>query len=80
MAGHDLLHYFLLHEAPRPIADCTFLIGEKFFYAVVIQRGWVTRFHEYATLTVARSEDNIPWLGSVFRIQSFQPKGPSEIR
>src|SRR6266576_3160249 len=39
MAGHDLLHYFLLHEAPRPIADCTFLIGKKFFDAVVIQRG-----------------------------------------
>src|SRR6478672_7023758 len=39
MAGHDLLHYFLLHEAPCPIADCAFLSGEKFFDAVVIQRG-----------------------------------------
>ena len=29
MAGHDLLHHLLLHEAPRPIAGRAFLVSQK---------------------------------------------------
>ena len=38
MAGHDLLHDFLLYKTPRPIARRTLLIREEVFDGIVIER------------------------------------------
>src|SRR2546430_16543145 len=39
MAGHDLLHDFLLHESPGPIPRRALIVGEELFNGVIIQRG-----------------------------------------
>src|SRR5207247_2706742 len=39
MARNDLRQDFLLHKTPRSIACCAFLLREKLFGAVIIQRG-----------------------------------------
>src|SRR5438874_7798454 len=41
MSIHDNRHHLFLHKTPRPIPRRAFVVGQKFFDAVIIERGHV---------------------------------------
>jgi len=73
MERNDLAQDFLLHKMPRPITSCAFVVREKIFDAVVIQRGHVVRVPVMrASLPVARREHNAPSLRPTQRLEPEQ--------
>src|SRR5438105_11422884 len=56
MARNDLGQDFLLHKTSRLIACCAFLVCEKFFDVVVIERAHLVQWR--ASLATARREHN----------------------
>jgi hypothetical protein len=78
MERNDLAQDFLLHKMPRPITSCAFVVREKIFDAVVIQRGHVVRVPVMrASLPVARREHNAPPLRPTQRLEPEQHLMPT---
>src|ERR1700694_1832000 len=72
MPGNDLAHDFLLHKTPHLIACRALVIREEFFDGVVIQRGHVVRFRNYAELSGHATLRQRPSLRPMLNTERFE--------